>query len=136
MWYQPCGELLQRNIVQSMLSKYIRDNIAREKHLCNVGQTDILLQESTQKHSDILSQENQLFEICLVVCFLTVYNITEQSWLGRSAFTACGSTMNRGQHLTEAMACNRHLLQIFMFATVKFKTMLLEFLYLYIISDI
>ena len=88
------------------------------------------------KHSDILSQENQLFEICLVVCFLTVYNITEQSWLGRSAFTACGSTMNRGQHLTEAMACNRHLLQIFMFATVKFKTMLLEFLYLYIISDI
>ena len=50
------------------------------------------------KHSDILSQENQLFEICLVVCFLTGYNITEQSWFGRSSFTACGSTMNRGQH--------------------------------------
>ena len=32
-------------------------------------------------HTDILSQENWLFEICLVSCVLTWYNITEQSWL-------------------------------------------------------
>ena len=30
---------------------------------------------------DIPSQENRLFQICLVACFLTMYIITEQSWL-------------------------------------------------------
>ena len=33
------------------------------------------------ERTDILSQENQLFQICLVGRFLTGYNITKQSWL-------------------------------------------------------
>ena len=54
-----------------MLSKYVWDNIAQENYLHNVG----------LEHTDILSQENRLFEICLVACYLTGYNITKQSWL-------------------------------------------------------
>ena len=37
--------------------------------------TCAMLAQSAQK------EENWLFQICLVVCFLTGYNITEQSWL-------------------------------------------------------
>ena len=54
-----------------MLSKYVWDNIAQENDLCNVD----------PEHTDILSQENRLFQIRLLVCFSTGYNITEQSWL-------------------------------------------------------
>ena len=54
-----------------MLSKYVWDNIAQENDLCNVD----------PERTDILSQENRLFQIRLLVCFSTGYNITEQSWL-------------------------------------------------------
>ena len=54
-----------------MLSKYVWDNIAKENDLCNVD----------PERTDILSQENRLFQIRLLVCFSTGYNITEQSWL-------------------------------------------------------
>ena len=54
-----------------MLSKYIWDNIAQENYLHNVG----------PEYTDILSQENRLFQICLVTWFLTGYNISEKSWL-------------------------------------------------------
>ena len=54
-----------------MLSKYVWDNIAQGNYLRNVG----------LRHTDVLSQENRLFEICLVAWFLTGYNITQRSWL-------------------------------------------------------
>ena len=54
-----------------MVSKYVWDNIAQENYLRDVG----------LEHTEILSQENRLFDICLVACFLTGQNITEQSWL-------------------------------------------------------
>ena len=54
-----------------MLSKYVWDNITEENYLCDVG----------PELTDILSHENRLFQIYLVACFLTGYNITEQSWL-------------------------------------------------------
>ena len=54
-----------------MLSKYVWDNIAQENDLCNVD----------PERTDILSQENRLFQIRLLVCFSTGYNITEHSWL-------------------------------------------------------
>ena len=54
-----------------MFYKYSWDNIAQENYWCNVG----------PERTDILSQENRLFQICLVACFLTGFNITEQSWL-------------------------------------------------------
>ena len=60
-----------RNIVYTMLPKYVWDNIAQENYLCIVG----------PECTDILSQENWLFQICLVACFLTRYNTTKQSWL-------------------------------------------------------
>ena len=53
-----------------MLSKYLWDNISQEYYIRNVG----------PERTDISSQENRLFQICLVACFLTGYNITEQSW--------------------------------------------------------
>ena len=54
-----------------MFCKYGWDNIAQENYWCNVG----------WEHTGILSQENRLFQICLVACFLTGFNITEQPWL-------------------------------------------------------
>ena len=54
-----------------MLSKYTWDNIAQENYLHNVG----------PEHTDILSQENRLFQICLVTWFFNGDNITEKSWL-------------------------------------------------------
>ena len=42
-----------------MLSKYVWDNIAQENYLRNVD----------PEHTDILSQENRLFEIYLVASF-------------------------------------------------------------------
>ena len=44
-----------------MLPKYVWDNIAQENYLCIVG----------PERTDILSQQNRLFQICLVACFLT-----------------------------------------------------------------
>ena len=49
-----------------MLFKYVWDNIAQENYLRNVD----------LEHTDLLSLENWLFEICLVACFLTGCNIT------------------------------------------------------------
>ena len=54
-----------------MLPKHVWDNITQENYLC------IFMSE----HTDILSQENRLFQICQVACFLTGYNTTKQSWL-------------------------------------------------------
>ena len=54
-----------------MLFKYVWDNIAQENYLRNVD----------LEHTDILSRENRLFEICLLACFLTGCNIIKQSWL-------------------------------------------------------
>ena len=66
-----CWDNIVKNIALSMLSKYVWDNIAQENDLCNVD----------PERTDILSQENRLFQIRLLVCFSTGYNITEQSWL-------------------------------------------------------
>ena len=59
-------------IVDSLVNIFqIRwDNTAQENYY-NVG----------PERADILSQENRLFQICLVGRFLTGYNITKQSWL-------------------------------------------------------
>ena len=54
-----------------MFSKYVWDKFAQKHYLRNVD----------LEHTDIISQENRLFPIYLVACFLTGYNITEQSWL-------------------------------------------------------
>ena len=43
--------------------------------------TGAMLAQRAQIRLGILSQENQLFQICLVLCFLTMFNITKQSWL-------------------------------------------------------
>ena len=48
-----------------MLSKNVWGNIVQENYFRNVD----------LEHADILSQENRLFEICMVDCFLTVYNV-------------------------------------------------------------
>ena len=53
-----------------MFSKYGWDNIAQENYWCSFG----------PERTDILSPENRLFQIFLVVYFLTRLNITE-SWL-------------------------------------------------------
>ena len=53
-----------------MLSRYVWDNIAQENYLRNVG----------PERTDMLLQENWLFQICLMTCFLAGYIITEQSW--------------------------------------------------------
>ena len=52
-----------------MLSRYVWDNSAQENYLRNVG----------PERTYILSQDNQLFQVSLVACFLTGYNIIEQS---------------------------------------------------------
>ena len=54
-----------------MLPKYVWDNIAQENYFWILG----------TERTDILSQENRLFQVCFVTCFLTGYNTTEQSWL-------------------------------------------------------
>ena len=53
-----------------MLSKYVWDNIPQENYLRDVG----------PERTDMLLQENRLFQICLMACFLVGYIITEQSW--------------------------------------------------------
>ena len=77
--------------ILSMLSKHVWDNIAQENCMRNVG----------SKRTNILSQKNRLFQICLVAWFRVLYHWTilalfVQCWLG-SSFTACGTTMNRGR---------------------------------------
>ena len=75
-----------------MLPKYVWDNIAQENYLYNVG----------PERTDILSQENRLFQICLVAVFDRVQHhrailaLFVQCWLG-SSFTDRGTTMNRGR---------------------------------------
>ena len=58
-------------ILSSQCSLYAWDSIALENCLCNVGP------ELTGR----LSHKNRPFQICLVTCFLTGYNITKQSLL-------------------------------------------------------
>ena len=72
MLYRPCWDSIAYeyclvNIVQIR----VWDNIAHDNYLCNVN----------PERTNILSQENRLFQICLVACFLNRVNITEQSWL-------------------------------------------------------
>ena len=54
-----------------MFSKYCLDHIAQENYWCNAGPERIRYTFT----------ENQLFQICLVACFLTGFNITKQPWL-------------------------------------------------------
>ena len=75
-----------------MLPKYVLDNIAQENYLRNVG----------PEYTYILSQENRLFQMCLVTCFLNGYNITEQSWLFLFNVGSRVSLRLVGQQWTEA----------------------------------
>ena len=82
-----------------MLFKYLWDNIAQENYLCNIS----------PERTDILSQENRRFQICLAACFFnrvkyhqTILALFVHCWLG-SSFTACGTTMNRARHRLEQL---------------------------------
>ena len=67
-WNNIAQEFYQVSVVQIRLRQYW----TREYYLCNIG----------PECTDIFSQENQLyFQILLVACFLTGYNINKQSWL-------------------------------------------------------
>ena len=58
-------------ILSSQCCPNIWGNIAQE-YMCNVGPKRIVI---------FLMKNQLMFHICLVVCYLSRYNITEQSWL-------------------------------------------------------
>ena len=66
------------------------------------------------EHTDILLQENRLFAIRLVACFLTEYNITRQSWLflfniGSDVHLRFAGHNEQGPGLTETSPIKRLL---------------------------
>ena len=106
---QHCTKQLYTCTIQTMFAhtpqssqffKYGWDSIAQENYWYNNG----------PEHADILSQENQLIQICLVTyCFLVGFNINwvqailalfvHYCWPRSS--TACKTTMNWGWHWVE-----------------------------------
>ena len=88
--------------------------------------TGAMFAQRAQIGLGILSQENQLFQICLVLCFLTKFNITRQSWLFCWMLTALGSSFTlvqlacvwgnneQGQTLTENIKNEAAVCRIFL----------------------
>ena len=59
-------------MLSSQCCPNVWDSIAQEYFMCNVGPKFIVI---------FLMKNQLLFHICLVACYLSRYNITEQSWL-------------------------------------------------------
>ena len=98
------ANIAQGNHLYSVVPQ-LKDNFYEENNPCNVVSTMLeqhciwisssqcypniseqhctrkLLAQCLPRAHRILSQENRLFKICLAACFLTGYDITEQSWV-------------------------------------------------------
>ena len=71
MLYQPCwNNIAYGYLLVNAIQIFLRQHCTRK-----------LLAQCLPRAHRILSQENRLFKICLAACFLTGYDITEQSWV-------------------------------------------------------
>ena len=89
MLYWPCWD---------NMPKYVWDNIAQKSYLFNVG----------PERADILSQENQVFQVCLVEYFLTRYNVGSEAHLRLSGQQWTEPTLTRTEGYENKHKCENN----------------------------